>query len=115
MARISKATKQAQIAAAKARRMENYLRYMPILKAGKCQECGTKLYRNLSLSGWWQCGHVGAVGFQKEAGPHCNYQFFFDPSPREHDELLLIFSGAIPAPTAEIREIVVNFLQAVTA
>lgn len=101
MARISKAAKAATIEASRRRRMTLYLRYMPILRSGVCPECGTKLYRNLSLSGWWQCGHFGAPGFQKEAGPNCNYQFFFDPSPAEREELTLILSGAVPAPTEE--------------
>lgn len=59
-----------------------------ILSTGVCPKCGTKLYRNLSLTGWWQCGHVGAVGFQKEAGPHCDFDLFYDVTPQEHAEIL---------------------------
>ena len=43
---------------------------------GTCPDCGTKLYRNLALAGWWQCGRVGAVGFQRVAGQPCNFQIF---------------------------------------
>lgn len=59
-----------------------------IVAKGVCPTCGTKLYRNLSLAGWWQCGHVGAVGFQKEAGLHCDFQIFYDPTPEEHAAIL---------------------------
>jgi len=47
-----------------------------VVAKGTCPTCGTKLYRNLSLTGWWQCGHYGSPGFQKEAGPHCDWQAF---------------------------------------
>ena len=54
-----------------------------ILKTGVCPRCGTKLVRNNSMTGWWQCGHVGSPGFQAVPGPPCDFQFFYDPSPEE--------------------------------
>jgi hypothetical protein len=75
-------------AAYKARRLELMTRAQAIVAKGVCPTCGTKLYRNLSLSGWWQCGHVGAVGFQREPGPHCNFDIFYDVTPEEHAAIL---------------------------
>lgn len=73
--------------AAKAERLARAAANHAILVTGVCPTCGTKLYRNLSLTGWWQCGRVGAVGFQKEAGPHCDFDLFYDVTPDEHNEI----------------------------
>ena len=59
-----------------------------IVLTGVCPSCGTKLYRNNSLAGWWQCGHLGAVGFQREPGAHCDFQIFYDVTPEEHAAVL---------------------------
>jgi len=80
-------TKQQKIEA-RAKRMNMLRKALAIVTKGVCPACGTKLYRNNSMSGWWQCGHVGAEGFQREAGPHCHFSFFYDPTPEEHSELL---------------------------
>lgn len=84
MARMTKAAKAAE----KAKRMARMTAAQQIVAAGVCPTCGTKLYRNLSLSGWWQCGHVGAVGFQREPGPQCNFDIFYDPTPEEHAAII---------------------------
>ena len=84
MARLTKEQKAAE----KAKRFGRLLEASAILDKGVCPDCGTKLYRNLSLTGWYQCGHVGAVGFQREPGPACNFQFFYDPTPEEHAAVL---------------------------
>lgn len=84
MARITKEQKAAE----KAKQMARLSNAHVIVSAGVCPDCGTKLYRNLSLAGWFQCGHVGAPGFQKEAGPHCNFQIFYDPTPEQHAAIL---------------------------
>lgn len=48
-----------------------------VVATGKCPECGAALRRNLSLTGWWQCEQVGAVGFRKDASkPSCSWQAF---------------------------------------
>ncbi len=48
-----------------------------IVTKGICPECGAKVKRNLSLTGWWQCEQLGAVGFRKDASkPSCNWQGF---------------------------------------
>jgi ribosomal protein L37AE/L43A len=72
----------------KAKRMQQLTAAQAVVATGTCPTCGTKLYRNLSLSGWWQCGHYGAVGFQKEAGPNCDFQIFYDPTPEQHAQIL---------------------------
>ncbi len=38
-----------------------------VVATGKCPRCGSKLRRNLSVTGWWQCEQVGAVGFRARA------------------------------------------------
>ena len=68
-------------------RLQRLAQALKIVKAGRCPDCGTRLYRNLSLTGWYQCGHYGSPGFQREPGPHCNFQTFYDPSPRDLEEL----------------------------
>jgi hypothetical protein len=48
-----------------------------VVKSGICPDCGGKVKRNLSLTGWWQCEQLGAVGFRKDASkPSCNWQGF---------------------------------------
>lgn len=89
MARITKAEKEA----AKKARMVRMTAAQAIVAKGVCPKCGTKLYRNLSLSGWFQCGHVGAVGFQREAGPQCSFDIFYDPTPEEHAAILAAKDG----------------------
>ena len=84
-----------QKAEAKAKRMVMLAEAQAIVAKGACPSCGTKLYRNLSMSGWWQCGHYGAVGFQKVAGPNCNFQIFYDPTPEEHAFILQIKESII--------------------
>jgi hypothetical protein len=72
----------------KAKRIDRLLEAYRIVRKGTCPTCGTKLYRNMSLTGWWQCGHLGAEGFQREAGPHCDFQTFFDPTPYEQEAVI---------------------------
>lgn len=59
-----------------------------IVDRGVCPLCGTKLVRNITLAGWYQCGASGAVGFRgaydgsgkRDASldllPACSYQVF---------------------------------------
>jgi hypothetical protein len=85
MARITKEQKAAE----KAKRFARMQQAHAIVAKGTCPKCGTKLYRNLSLSGWYQCGHVGAEGFQKEpSAQHCDFDIFYDPTPEEHSAIL---------------------------
>jgi len=72
----------------KAKRMARLTEAHAVVATGVCPTCGTKLFLNLALSGWWQCGHVGAVGFQKLAGPHCDFQIFYDPTPEQHAAII---------------------------
>lgn len=42
-----------------------------------CPQCGAKLRRNLSLTGWWQCGQYGSDGFRADnSKPQCSFQGF---------------------------------------
>lgn len=85
----------------KAKRMEQLREGLRIVRKGVCPTCGTKLYRNLALSGWFQCGHFGADGFQRESSPeHCDYQMFYDPSPEERNALFQEETGAAIQPIA---------------
>lgn len=73
---------------ARLQRLERLRAAAKIVFTGKCPTCNTKLYRNMSMTGWYQCGHYGAPGFQKEAGPHCDFQLFYEPTPEEHSQIL---------------------------
>jgi len=60
-----------------ARRAAHHAEVLAIVRAGVCPICGAKLRRNLSLTGWWQCEQLGAVGFRKDASkPGCSWQNF---------------------------------------
>ena len=40
-------------------------------------QCGAKIRRNSSMTGWYQCEQLGAVGFRKDASqPSCSWQTF---------------------------------------
>ena len=46
---------------------------------GTCPQCGCGLYRNLALTGWWQCGAYGSPDFRKEEHrfkPSCSFHVF---------------------------------------
>ena len=48
-----------------------------IVNTGICPECKADLKRNLSMTGWWQCEQLGAVGFRKDpTKSSCNWQGF---------------------------------------
>lgn len=48
-----------------------------IVSTGACPECGGKLKRNLSMSGWWQCEQLGSEQFRKDpTKPSCAFQTF---------------------------------------
>ena len=50
-----------------------------IVSTGVCPQCGSKLERNLALTGWWQCGAHGEPYMRKpefRALPHCSFQTF---------------------------------------
>lgn len=48
-----------------------------VVSAGKCPCCGSKVVRNLSLTGWWQCEQYGSEQFRArpEEDP-CSWQGF---------------------------------------
>ncbi len=80
----AKSPRSQKIAAGKAAKLAHIARMAvlhaaarAIVEKGVCPDCGTKLYRNLSISGWYQCGHYGSPGFQKEpSAKHCSFQTF---------------------------------------
>jgi len=58
-------------------RAARYAEVSKIVQTGKCPDCGGQLKRNLSLTGWWQCEQLGAVGFRKDPNaPSCGFQVF---------------------------------------
>ena len=61
------------------RRAAQYQEAARIVATGACPQCGTPLVRNLSLTGWWQCGANGAVKMRRpefQALAHCSFQTF---------------------------------------
>lgn len=87
MARMTKAEK----VIAKNQRMDRLRQAQAHVKRGICPNCGCGIRRNNSMTGWFQCDALGAVGFQTGDGigkPACNFQFFFDPSPEEYAALI---------------------------
>ena len=50
-----------------------------IVATGVCPDCGTKLIRNNSLPGWWQCGAYACEKMRREEFkglPKCDFQTF---------------------------------------
>lgn len=48
-----------------------------IVATGCCPACGSKLRRNLAITGWWQCEQYGAPSFRaRAADPACSWQGF---------------------------------------
>jgi len=48
-----------------------------IVKTGACPQCGSKLRRNLSLAGWYQCEQLGAVTHRARPNEApCSWQGF---------------------------------------
>ncbi len=77
MTKQERAERKAEAAASKARIAAQQAETLAVVHAGKCPVCGGKPVRNLSLTGWWQCEQLGAVGFRKDANkPSCNWQGF---------------------------------------
>ena len=69
-----RAESDARMAAAKAEAVR-------VVAGGVCPQCGAPLRRNLSLTGWWQCGAFGEVQFRSpgcEERPKCSFQCFTD-------------------------------------
>lgn len=75
--RSSRRELTASRAAAAARIEAAHAETLLVVKSGVCPICGAGLYRNLSISGWWQCRQLGAVGFREDASkPSCSWQGF---------------------------------------
>ena len=71
--RLTKTQKQAD----KVKRDARLAEAIAIVNTGKCPICGGGLRRNMSMTGWWQCQQLGAVGFRKDADkPSCDWQTF---------------------------------------
>lgn len=50
-----------------------------IVAAGVCPLCGSALWRNIALTGWWQCGRFGEPERRKPEYrflPRCEFQTF---------------------------------------
>jgi len=73
----ARAAKKQAAAASNARLEAIHAEVRRIVSTGKCPTCGRKLRQNLSITGWWQCSQLGAVGFRAEADqPSCGWQGF---------------------------------------
>jgi ssDNA-binding Zn-finger/Zn-ribbon topoisomerase 1 len=63
--------------AARARIAQAQAETRAVVATGCCPDCGRKLRRNLSLTGWWQCSQYGSEQFRVEpAQPACSWQGF---------------------------------------
>ena len=68
---------RAERIAHKARMEQLHAQARAIVATGACPQCRSKLRRNLSLSGWWQCEQFGAEQFRaRPTQPACNFQTF---------------------------------------
>ena len=74
---IERAQRKAKAAEAAARIERHKAEARREVATGKCPMCGGVIQRNLSLTGWYQCEQLGAVGFRKDPHkPSCSYQVF---------------------------------------
>jgi hypothetical protein len=77
MKRIVRQAKKAEAVASAAKSAAHHAETLAIVKTGKCPTCGAGLRRNSSMTGWWQCEQLGAVGFRKDPNlPSCDWQGF---------------------------------------
>ena len=63
----------------RARHLECLERARAIVATGVCPDCGTKLVRNSSLAGWWQCGASASEAMRApefRGLPMCSFQVF---------------------------------------
>ena len=68
------ATSEAQSVA---RREANSAEIRKVVKSGVCPKCGSRLKRNLSMAGWWQCAQLGSPAFRERPNdPPCDWQGF---------------------------------------
>ena len=50
---------------------------LTVVVSGVCPQCGSRVKRNLSLTGWYQCSQYGADGFRADSTkPQCSWQGF---------------------------------------
>lgn len=77
MATMTRSEKAAARKAAQERIDKTQAAARLIVQTGKCPDCGAPLRRNMSMSGWWQCEQLGAVGWRKDSSkPACSFQCF---------------------------------------
>lgn len=63
--------------ASKARIEQSQAETRAIVAAGVCPSCGSKVVRNLALTGWWQCEQYGAETHRaRPSEPSCSWQGF---------------------------------------
>ena len=77
MTREERAARKAERVASAARIAQAQQETRAVVATGVCPRCGSKLRRNLSLTGWWQCAQFGAEQFRADkTRPACNWQGF---------------------------------------
>ncbi len=78
MARMTKVERDRLKAENEAKRQARHAEVAKAIEVG-CPECGAKIRRNLSMTGWWQCSQLGAEGFRADSSkPSCSWQTFAD-------------------------------------
>ena len=74
--RLTKAQKASARQEEEAKRQERLAEVRLAFIKG-CPLCGATIKRNLSMTGWYQCSQLGAVGFRADAEkPSCSWQTF---------------------------------------
>lgn len=59
------------------RRNKAHAETQAVVTSGICPQCGSKIRRNLSLTGWYQCEQFGAETHRKDPNkPSCSWQGF---------------------------------------
>lgn len=77
MTTMERATRKAERAAQAKRIAEAQAETRRLVKTGQCPCCGSKLRRNLSLAGWYQCEQFGAVTHRaRPTDAPCSWQGF---------------------------------------
>lgn len=74
-----RAQKRAQRAASAARIAAAKAQASAVVAGGTCPQCGTRLRRNLAITGWWQCGAFGEPDWRAQDLrdlPKCDFQCF---------------------------------------
>lgn len=77
MTKAERAERRAERKASAERIVRAHAETMAVVQSGVCPCCGSKVKRNLALTGWWQCSQYGSDGFRADnSKPQCSWQGF---------------------------------------